>query len=327
MESPRSQRKKMPAFQVIDKTSHFEVTDEKGDCYGPKVGSAEEAACLKRDWETYYEAPLNFIPINDTGNGKNWVETAITASEPIKRHRESKTGDLVLSATKSHPEVIENSEDKNTEMSLKVETEPPATGEPSVSVKGSWGRPPAYNSEEERKKEKARKLRISRAWKDRVGLEVYRSMVKAKSPAIHAYPSGAVEQVEHLGRKPPTKKVKSYIPKPKTKYTKGIPYPAFTPELEVQIDVYCVLKDKGFDVHANVPSEEGILDLVVFDDSRNPKIIIEVKAGHLGWAEEQKQKYERLGCDLFLYNASVSKDTLLENVKEALVPAEPQIAS
>ncbi len=92
------------------------------------------------------------------------------------------------------------------------------------------------------------------------------------------------------------------------------------------VDVYCVLKDKGFDVHANVPSEEGVLDLVVFNDSRTPKIIIEVKAGHLGWAEEQKQKYERLGCDLFLYNASVSKDTLLENVKEALVPAEPQIS-
>jgi hypothetical protein len=315
----------MPAFQVIDRTSHFELTDEKGDCYGPKVSSAEEAACLKTDWETYYEAPLNFIPVRDTGDGNKWVETAITATEPVRRHRESKTADRVLSATKPNPEVIENSDNKMSEMSLKVETEPPAIGEASILVKGSWGRPKAYNTEEERKKEKARKLRISRAWKDRVGLEVYRSMVKAKSPAIHDYPSGAVEQVEHLGGKPP-KKVKSYIPTIPKRNIKGIPYPAFAPELEVQIDVYGVLRDKGFDVHANVPSEEGILDLVVFDDSRTPKIIIEVKAGHLGWAEQQKQKYERLGCDLFLYNASVSNDTLLENVKEALVPAEPPLS-
>lgn len=313
-----------PAFQVINRATHFEVTDEKGDCYGPKVGSAEEADRLKKDWETYYEAPLNFIPINDTGNGKNWVETAITASEPVRRHTESKTSDLVLSATKANPEVIENNHDKLTEMSPKVETELPATGEPSVLAKGSWGRPQLYYTDEERKKEKARKLRISRAWKDRVGLEVYRSMVKAKSPALFTYPSGAVEQIKHLGRTPP-KKVKSYIPKIPKRNIKGIPYPTFAPEMKVQIDVYGVLKDKGFDVHANVPSEEGILDLVVFDESRNPKIIIEVKAGRLGWAEEQKQKYERLGCDLFLYNASVSTDTLLENVKEALIPAESPI--
>jgi hypothetical protein len=59
-----------------------------------------------------------------------------------------------------------------------------------------------------------------------------------------------------------------------------IDYPKRRSEFEVQAYIYHTLKAKGFDVRGEVTSRLGsaILDLVVFDDRKQPVCIIEVKA-------------------------------------------------
>ena len=163
--------------------------------------------------------------------------------------------------------------------------------------------------------EKARKLRIKRAWVDRVGLEVYRSMVKDSNPLIHAFPSGGVEQVAKSAGESNIKKPRKVM-KHNGAMIVGIPYPAVDPEMKNHSNVYNFLRERRFNVHLNVPVAGGALDLVVFDPAtpENPspqaRIVIEVKAGKQGWSENQKQKYQKAcdeaGADLFLFNDSTS---------------------
>lgn len=57
-------------------------------------------------------------------------------------------------------------------------------------------------------------------------------------------------------------------------------------EFEVKAELYCKLKEKGFNVRGPVTSDDSRFDLVVFDKDNNVKCIIEVKK----WKPEEVKK-------------------------------------
>ena len=111
--------------------------------------------------------------------------------------------------------------------------------------------------------------------------------------------------------------------------TMMVSYPKKETEFEVQAELYCKLKEQGFNVRGEIPEDGSRLDLVVFDKNDSAKCIIEVK----NWKNDcdieknlmklsRKAKHERylkFNLNLLYCVNSGEIDKTIEEIKKILL--------
>jgi hypothetical protein len=103
-----------------------------------------------------------------------------------------------------------------------------------------------------------------------------------------------------------------------------ITYPLKPSEFDVQADLYCDLRNLGYDcknqVSAFCGEKKSIFDIVIFDSEKRPRIIIEAKdTNHkqllFGKPTLQIETYQKYQLPILVYTPYISKEVIVEKVK------------
>lgn len=101
-------------------------------------------------------------------------------------------------------------------------------------------------------------------------------------------------------------------------------YPTKPSEFDVQADLYCELKNLGYDCKNQVSSfcgdRKSVFDIVIFDSEKRPRIIIEAKdTNHkqllFGKPTLQIERYQKYNLPILVYTPYISRDIIVKKVK------------